>query len=307
MVDGWISWIRVMRVKFFIAGIPSVFLGAAISWYLAQKFDFIIFFLTLLGVVLAMAGCYLFNEYFDFKCGVDVIIKKEDITPFSAGSRVLPEGQISPSSVFKAGVIFWFLACAIGVYLTIIRGLLVILLALFGFFAGALYSLPPFKWAYRGVGEVLIGLTYGPLLTLGSCYVQLIKLPLESIIIPSLVPGMLITAVILINEIPDYFADKKAGKKNLVVRVGRKNAVIIYIFLLAFAHFIIVLSAVLGLLPLTVLIALSTLPITFRNAFGIWKNYDKTQNLVPVMTGTIMLFVLTTFLLSAGYLIAVAI
>jgi 1,4-dihydroxy-2-naphthoate octaprenyltransferase len=304
MVDKWIAWVRVVRVKFFIAGVPSVILGAAISWYIAQKFDLYIFILTLIGVMLVMAGCYLFNEYFDFKSGVDVIVKKEDITPYSAGSRVLPEGHISPSSVFKVGVVLWFLACVVGVYLTVTRGLLTIFLALSGFFTGALYTLPPFKWAYRGIGEGLIGLTYGPLITLGSCYVQLMELPLESATIPSLVPGILITAVILINEIPDFLADKRAGKKNLVVIMGRKNAVKVYIFLLTSAYLIIISTVALELLPLTTLIALSTLPIASRNAFVLRRKYDKAQDLVPVMVGTILLFVSTTFLLSVGYVLA---
>jgi len=304
MIDKLIAWVRVVRMKFFLAGIPSIVLGAAISWYLAQKFDLYIFVLTLTGVMFAMAGCHLFNEYFDFKSGVDVIVKKEDITPYSAGSRVLPDGHISPSSVFKAGIISWFLACVVGVYLTITRGLLTIFLALSGFFTGALYTLPPFKWAYRGIGEGMIGLTYGPLITLGSCYVQLMELALESAIIPSLVPGILITAVILINEIPDFLADKRAGKKNLVVMIGRKNAVKVYVFLLASAYFIIILTVALELLPLTTLIALSTLPIAFRNAFVLMRKYDKAQDLVPVMAGTFLLFVSTTFLLSVGYVLA---
>jgi 1,4-dihydroxy-2-naphthoate octaprenyltransferase len=307
MVDKWIAWVRVIRIKFFVAGIPSVILGAAISWYLAQKFDLHIFLLTLIGVMLAMAGCYLFNEYFDFKSGVDVIVKKEDITPYSAGSRMLPEGYVSPSSVLMAGIIFWFLACVVGVYLTMTRGLLTIILALLGFFAGALYALPPFKWAYRGIGEFLIGLAYGPLITLGSCYVQLMTLRLESAIAPSLVPGLLITAVILINEFPDFHADKKAEKKNLVVRIGRKSAVKLYIFLVTSPYLIIISNILLKLFPLTTSIAISTLPIALRNALAIKRRYNKkARDIVPIMTETILLFVSTTLLLSAGYILALS-
>lgn len=101
--------------------------------------------------------------------------------------------------------------------------MLILILAIAGFLTGAFYTSPPFKWAYRGLGEILISLTYGPLITFGSCYVQLPNAPLGPTLLSSLISGLLITAVIWINEFPDYYADRKAGKRNLVVRIGRKN------------------------------------------------------------------------------------
>jgi len=122
-------WIRVIRAKFFLAGIPSVILGTVIAWYQIMTFNLLYFLLALCGVIFAMAGCYTFNEYFDFKSGVDTAVRVKDITPFSGGSRVLPEGLIQPSSVFKAGLVFWMLASLIGIYLTLVRGWVVLLLA----------------------------------------------------------------------------------------------------------------------------------------------------------------------------------
>lgn len=196
-------WLRVIRIKFFLAGLPTVILGTAVAWYVHKLFSLELFILTLLGVCFAMAGCYLFNEYFDYKSGVDLAISPSDIIPFSGGSRVLPEGLMSPSAVFRAGILFWGLAGVIGIYLTMLRGWVVLLLTLAGFIAGAFYTSPPFKWAYRGLGEVLIGLTYGPLIAMGSYYVQLSQLHLKYIIPPAIIPGILITAVIWINEFPD--------------------------------------------------------------------------------------------------------
>jgi 1,4-dihydroxy-2-naphthoate octaprenyltransferase len=303
MISKWEAWMRVLRVKFFIAGIPSVILGSAISWYFNRTFDSYIFFLTLAGVIAAMAGCYLFNEYFDYKSGVDILVERENVTPYSGGSRVLPEGYLSPSLVFMAGIISWSLACVIGIYLAMIRGFLVLMFALLGFFTGALYSLPPFKWAYRGVGEVLIGVTYGPLITLGSCYVQLMRVKFEAVV-PSLIPGMLITAVILINEFPDFFADKEAGKRNLVVRMGKKSAAKLYVFLIISPYSIIISSAVSNLFPSTTLITLLTFPLALRHAQSITRKYDgKARDIVPIIRGTILLFTLTTLLLSLGYIL----
>jgi 1,4-dihydroxy-2-naphthoate octaprenyltransferase len=300
----WKAWIEVIRVKFFLAGVPSTFLGASLAWYMHRKFDAPYFFLSLFGILLSMVGCYTFNEYFDFKSGVDVIIRQEDITPFSAGSRVLPKRQLNPYSVFKAGVIAWALAFIIGLYLTLVRGWLVMLLALLGFFTGALYTLPPFKWAYRGLGEVFIGLTYGPLITFGSYYVQAAELPLHLISLPSLVPGLLITAVIWINEFPDYFADMKAGKRNMVVRLGRKRASKIYTFLILASYTIPLLGALLQLLPLTTLATLVTLPIAYKGISIVKGMYEDSKGLIPAMAITIFLFASSTLLLASAYVLA---
>ena len=302
MAGGLDAWIRVVRVKFFLAGIPSVSLGIALSWHLAGIFDPLYFSLTLFGVIFAMAGCYTFNEYFDLR--VDKAVREEDITPYSAGSRVLPKGLLRSLPVLRAGIGFWLLAFIIGVYLTITRGWPVIPLALAGFLAGAFYTAPPFKFAYRGAGEALIGLTYGPLITLGSCYVQLAGLPpLGQVILASLVPGFLITAVIWINEFPDFFADRKVGKKNLVARMGRKKAGRVYALLLTAPYISLVVGVSMRLFPPATLMALLTLPIAHKNIATVRRKYDKPRELIPAMSGTILLFALSTFLLAAGFLV----
>jgi len=294
-------WIRVVRPKFWLAGIPSIILGAAIAWYCAKTFNLTYFLLTLFGIIFAMVGCYTFNEYFDFRSRVDLVVKSEDVTPFSAGSRVLPEGLVKPSHVLKIGVVCWGFAFIIGVYLAYVRGILILALALAGFLAGAFYTAPPLKWAYRGLGEVFIGLTYGPLITLGSCYVQLPSLPLRLTLLSSLIPGILIAAVIWINQFPDYYADKEVGKRNLVVRIGREKSAKIYGLLLAAPYLLVVLGVLFRFFPVTALLVLGTVPLAYKNIALTRKYYDKPRKLIPALKGTVLLFVLTTLLLSAGF------
>lgn len=296
-------WVRAVRPRFWLAGIPSIILGVAIAWCYAKTFNLTYFLATFLGVVFAMIGCYTFNEYFDFKSGVDLAVRNDDVTPFSAGSRVLPEGLVKPSSILRVGAAFWILAFLVGAYLTSVRGILVLALALTGFLTGAFYTSPPFKWAYRGLGETLIGLTYGPLITFGSCYVQLPNPPLEPTLLSSLIPGALITAVIWINQFPDYHADREVGKRNLVVRIGRGESVKVYILLLTTPYLIAVLGVLFSLLPATSLLTLGTLPLAYRNIALTRKHYDKPRELIPALKGTILLFISTTLLLSAGYIL----
>jgi len=303
-MSGWKLWIEVIRVKFFLAGIPSLMLGVALSVYWAGYFNFLNFTLSLTGVILAMIGTYTFNEYYDFKSGVDVIIPSEHITPFSAGSRILPSGALKPEPVLKLGIVAWILYSLIAIYFTLTIGWLIIPLALIGFISGAFYTAPPFKWAYRGVGEALIGLNYGPLITFGSYYVQAMSLPAELIILPSLIPGLLIAAVIWINEFPDYPADKAVGKMNLVARLGLERARTIYYFLTLSIYIVLLAGVFLPVIPPTGLIVFATLPITYINIAVLKKYYNVPRKLIPAMRGTILLFVSSTFLLALGYLLA---
>jgi 1,4-dihydroxy-2-naphthoate octaprenyltransferase len=297
------SWIEVVRVKFFLAGIPSTVLGACIAYYYFKTFNIYSFLLTLLGVSLAMAGCYTFNEYFDWRSGVDVIIDEDDVTPFNAGSRILPLGLLDPRSVLRAGFIFYMVAVTIGLYLTIVCGLPVLILMLLGIFTGALYCMPPFKWAYRGFGELLIGLSYGPLITLGSFYVQTLNIELWNVIPPSLIPGFLITLVIWINEFPDFEADRKAGKLTLVARLGRKRAKYFYYLLTCLTYLTMMLGIIYSIMPLASLIILATLPLAVRNCIVLSRRYMDSKGLIPAMSGTIKLFASATLLLSIGYII----
>lgn len=298
------SWVKVIRVKFFLAGIPSVILGAVLAVYWSGCFNLLNLILSLLGVILAMIGTYTFNEYYDFKTGVDIIIPSDHVTPFNAGSRVLPSGSLKPESVLKLGLTAWVLYAIIAAYFTFTTGWAIIPLSIMGFISGAFYTTPPFKWAYRGFGEFLIGLNYGPLITFGSYYVQTNDLPVELAILPSIVPGLLITAVIWINEFPDYYADKTVGKMNLVARLGLEKARTIYYLLVSSIYVVLLLGVFYQVIPPAGLILLMTLPVTCKNIMIVKKYYNIPRGLIPAMSGTILLFISSTSILALGYLLA---
>lgn len=298
------AWLNVIRVKFFIAGIPPTFLGASLAWYLSGSFNPFHFLLTLIGIILAMIGTYTFNEYFDFRSGVDIIIKEYDITPFNAGSRVLPSGYLDPSSVLRAGIIAWVLYFAIGTYFVVVTGLPVLALVIVGFLTGAFYTMPPIKWAYRGLGEFMIGLTYGPMIVFGSYYVQAMDLELLKVFFPSLVAGLLITAVIWINEFPDYHADLQAGKMNLVARLGRAKAKKIYHAIVIGSYAVPVLGTLIGVMPIASLAVFVTAPIAYRCIKVADAYYNDSQRLIPSMQGTILLFTVSTFVLTISYVLS---
>ena len=181
-----------------------------------------------------------------------------------------------------------------------------------GVVIGFFYTAPPFKLAYRGVGE-LARLVATPLIVLGSFLVQVPLAspeafyqnvwPLSIALASSLAVAFLNTGALYIFEFPDYDADIAAGKKNLVVRLGRKNAVYLFVLLSAMAYLSLVACALLGLLPLLSGIALIALPSRRWRASACRKNYDRPKSLIPYMKAASDAYIVVTIALIAAFLL----
>jgi 1,4-dihydroxy-2-naphthoate octaprenyltransferase len=209
-----------VRYRFFLyAGLLPYLLGAAWAYALADAFDGTIFLSGLAGVVLAVVGVEAFNEYFDSRMGTDRVFNPADLPPMT-------------DAVLWLGIAAFAGALAVGVYLTVLRGWPILAFALLGGAAAIFYVAPPIRWAYRGLGELVIALSYGPWMVLGSLYLHTQKLSWQALVV-SLVPGCLIMGLAVVNAIPDFHQDRLVGKRNLVVRLGRRRAVFLYLALSA--------------------------------------------------------------------------
>jgi 1,4-dihydroxy-2-naphthoate octaprenyltransferase len=173
-----------------------------------------------------MLSTYHSGEYFDYQG--DVISNRLHKNQFAGGTRVLPNGKISPLVPFWTSIVALVLAGIIGVTLQFVlkTGPYTLLLGFLGVFPGFFYSTKPIRLVQRGVGEIFIGFCYGWLPVASAYYIQTgtIHPLIHWMAIPI---GLTIFNVILLNEFPDYEADKATGKKNLLYRVGKKNAKLI--------------------------------------------------------------------------------
>ena len=116
-------------------------------------------------------------------------------------------------------------ALAVGVYLTLRGGWPILAFALLGGAAAIFYEAPPIRWAYRGLGELVIALSYGPWMVLGSLYLHTQRAVVAARWSRRWCPGCLIMALAVVNAIPDFHQDRLVGKRNLVVRLGRRRGV----------------------------------------------------------------------------------
>jgi 1,4-dihydroxy-2-naphthoate octaprenyltransferase len=296
------KFIRALRAPFFTAVIIPALLGAAISWR-EGRLHLGYLLLTVIGIVSVNAGMNTANDYYDHVFGDDEANK--ELTPFSGGSRVIQEGVYSARQMLGFSTVFYLLSIAIGLYLVWARGWGLLWIGLLGLALAFFSSAPPLKLNYRGhgLGELATGIGCGVLIVLGAYYVQAQQLSLEAFW-ASLPVTFLVTAILYINEFPDYAADKSVGKNTLVVVLGKKRAVWGYVALMFATYLSILLGVALGLLPWVTLLAIITLPLALRAIAGARRFYDDTPKLIPSNALTIQVHLLTGLLLCAAYVLA---
>lgn len=293
-------YLEELRIPFFSASILPVILGALIAWARTGMFHLDTFLLTLLGGVLLHAGTNVVNDYFDHVSGNDEA-NVQFVRPFTGGSRMIQKGLLSPREVLIEGLLCFALGSLIGVYLTFRVGKMVLLLGAIGALSGFFYTAPPLRLVATGAGEILVGLNFGTLMTLGSFFVQTGRLAWEPVW-ASLPLALLITAVLYINEFQDCEADKAVGKNHWVARVGRARAVKGYAWLLGLTYATILLGAVLGKVSLWALLGLLTAPIAWKGLRVAQRFFDDYLKLAPANAATVMVHLLTGVLLCLGYL-----
>jgi 1,4-dihydroxy-2-naphthoate octaprenyltransferase len=257
-----------IRYRFFLyAGLLPYLLGAAWAYGVAGVFVAEIFWLGLLGVLLSVVGVEAFNEYFDSRMGTDRVFNPDDLPPMS-------------DWVLWLGIAAFAGALAAGVYLTLRVGWPILSFALLGGAAAIFYVAPPIRWAYRGLGELVIGLSYGPWMVLGSLYLHTGSVTWPALW-ASLLPGLLIMALAVVNAIPDFHQDRLVGKRNLVVRVGRRRAVWLYTGLAAAGLSAPIFGVAAGVFPAACLLSLVALPLLVMSTRCAMRAYESPRKLVP--------------------------
>jgi len=297
---GWLA-LRTTRLPFLSATIVPVVLGIAIAAR-QGSFDLLTAILTVIGASFVQLGLNVANDVFDTAQGAD----DANVTPtkFSGGSRVIQYGLVSFRQMAGLATIFYVAAGLIGLLLLALRGspaLLVI--GVVGFIVSIGYTAPPLKFVYRGLGEIAVALGFGPLMLLGGYVVQTRGALSWEPVVASLPIALLVALILYVNEIPDRRGDARAGKRTLPVRLAKPTVIAGYRLAAIAAYVILVVGVVLGLLPVTVLLALLTIPLALQVSRGLEPNYDNPYGLMAVMGVNIKVHLYAGLLLLAGYLV----
>ena len=293
------TWVVIMRLPFLSATIMPILVGAAVAKFMGFAVDWSWLGLTLLGGSLLHIGTNTSNDYFDYLSGTDNLNYNYSNKGLNGGSRGIQMGLISPKGVRNLTITVFALSVLVGIPLIQKAGMPVLWLGIIGFLSGLFYTAPPFRFSSRkGLGELLIGLNFGPLMVAGSTLVQTGQLIPEAFLAG--VPlGLLIAAVVYINEFPDHDSDKATGKNTLIVVFGPEKARVGYVALVSGAFLSIVLLVLNGTFPSLILIALIASYFGFTSIQTLYKYYND-RLLEPANWGTIIMHSLTGVLLFAG-------
>ncbi|MBU2609213.1 MAG: prenyltransferase [Chloroflexi bacterium] len=289
-------WLMVIRGPFLLLPIALAFLGTSIAWWYDGVFHLGHALLAFLGLLLAHISVNALNEYFDYKSGVDL---KTQRTPFSGGSGALPDGLVSAREALWLGWGSLIAIVPIGIYFTLIKGwqlfpLLIIAAICIIFYTPVILKHNWPEWA-PGVG-------LGALPVLGIYFAQTGEYTLPAII-ASIIPGILVHNLLLLNEFPDMEADATVNRKTLPITIGPRKAGIVYSALMIMMYVWIIGAVIAGQMPAFTLIALLTLPAAVKAIQGA-RNYSDPSKLIPGMANNVMVVLLTQVLMGIGYILA---
>jgi 1,4-dihydroxy-2-naphthoate octaprenyltransferase len=280
---------RLADPKITLASVASLTLGLAaaaregpIAWgWLA---------VTWLGVFCIEVAKNASGEVFDFDSGADLRVEPADRSPFSGGKRVLVDGLLTRHQTVAVAACAYALGAGLGVVIALEREPAVLPLGILGGALAFFYHAPPLKLSYRGLGELAVGLCYGPLIAGGTFLVQRGTLA-SPLLLLSLPLGLLIAAFLWINEFPDRRADEAAGKRTLVVRLGPRRAADVFGFLVTAPFALLGLLVALGAPAATALGAIG-LPWAIAAARRLRRHSDSTPAIVPAQVFTLQALLL---------------
>ena len=272
-------WLRAIRVKFLLASVIAVSLGLSLAWHSGHPIDILHAHLTIAGVISLHASVDLLNDYWDFKRGIDTKTKR---TKMSGGTGVLPEGLLTPKSVYIVGIAFLILGAIIGIYFVIIFGITIGLILGFAILSVIFYSTKIVNW---GLAEVFVTIK-GTLIIIGTYYIQSQSID-DFTILAGIVVGVLSSLVLFVTSIPDHDVDKEKGRRTLIIIFGKANAVKTFLIFPILAYGIIIYGVVSGLFPIYSLIVLLAKPFLIMAILHL-KDLEKSENiLLSSMTNTL--------------------
>jgi len=294
-IKKWITASRVLYSSTIV--LPSI-AGGVVAWH-DGYFSWGPFLLVVIALFFANIGTNFTNDYYDYRSGVDAIDKGRQ---FKKGSEVLLKTGLTPKIVLLSALASLTITIGIGLYLVIAVDWRIVIFGIVGVFLAFFYTAPPFKLGYRGFSELTCWIGNGLLPVVGTYFVLSGKIGATAILL-SIPIGLLVTAIIYIGNVPDAEADARVGKRTTSVRLGRKAVTVLGPAFYIIIYLSIVLGTILGMLPVWTLLALLTIPFALNLLRLTSKYYDDIPRYAPSIMMTVQIFMVTTVLLVAGFVI----
>lgn len=287
-----------MRLPFLILAPVCAFLAISVVFHqMPTAVDAMKIILVIIGAISAHISVNTFNEYFDFKSGLDFKTTK---TPFSGGSGTLPAAPEKANIALWEGIISALVVLSIGVYFSLTSTALVIPLGILGLLVIITYTI----WLNKIPFLCLIapGTGFGLILVIGSGLVISGQVT-SALILASLIPFFLVNNLLLLNQFPDVEPDKSVGRLHYPILIGRKKSAYIYTAFNILTYVTIIIGVVSGVFPVWTLLGLLTLILSIPVDHGTITHADEIQRLIPLMGQNVLITLLTPALVWIGFFI----
>jgi 1,4-dihydroxy-2-naphthoate octaprenyltransferase len=265
-MSNLITATRSIRFPFLTLTVACILLGTGIVIHNGNELDFSLVALALLAALSAHASVNLFNEYLDFKSGLDFITVK---TPFSGGTGTLPGHPEASGMVLSLAIMTLLITCAVGLYLTMLRGIPLLALGISGVIIILIYT----QWINRWPWICLLapGLAFGPIMVVGTEIALTGDFSTVGVI-GALIPFLVVNNLLLLNQVPDIEADKSVGRKHFPITYGLQHTFNIFRQFNILTGIIIIIGYLAGVFPIFSLAAL--LPLVVNSGKLSMDNLD---------------------------------
>jgi len=270
------AWFLAIRPRTLPAAAAGVVMGAAVAWA-DGRFRLVASLACLVAALLLQIGSNLANDVFDFERGSDTAGR---LGP----TRVTQAGLLTPAQVKGGMAVAFGLAVLPGLFLVRLGGVPIVVVGIASILAAIAYTGGPFPLGYHGLGELFVFLFFGLASVAGTYYVQagVVSATAWAMAVP---PGLLITAILVVNNLRDLEEDRRAGKRTLAVRLGERATKAEYLACLVLAYLALPVAALAGLAPWPGLVAWLSLPLAFRAARVVLTLTGRPLNEALAVTG----------------------
>src|SRR3989442_4640513 len=291
---SWKTWVKTARPFSLTAAVSPVLVGTAVATY-EGTFHPVAFLATLLSCLFLQIGANYFNEYFDYRYGLDH-------SGSLGSSTVIFRHEMTAAQVLAGGIGSFFFAAVFGLVLILLTSPTIILFGLAGMAIAYFYSAKPFKFATRGLGDILVYIAMGFLMTWVAYYVQIPRW--SWLAFAASVPvGFLVVAILNMNNLRDYQDDKAVHKLTLPVRFGQLFGQRFHAMLLLGSYIAVTIFVLLRILPLFSLAVWITFPLAFTNVQSVLHATDRKAFAISIKR-TAMLHLQFGVMLALGIVVA---
>lgn len=285
----WNSWGLAVRLRTLPAAAAGVVTGSALAWR-DGFFRLDAALACLLTALLLQIGSNLANDVFDFERGTD--------TPDRLGPvRVTQAGLLTPSQIKLGMLVVFALAAFLGLYLAWLGGWPIILIGLAAIVSAIAYTGGPFPLGYYGLGDLFVFIFFGLASVAGTYYVQARSVSAAAWWM-AISPGLIITAILVVNNLRDLENDRKAGKHTLAVLLGEQASRTEYLLCMIAAYLVMPVAAFLGIVPWLALMTWASLPLAIRTMKVVLTQKGRPLNAALAGTGQVALLFSILFWIS---------